>query len=301
MANPFFSNSPNFGKSQPTGEAAYGQQYGVPQQQPQYGQPQYGQQFPGAGTATAPQDQVFAQVEQSYYQPSATAAQTGRMTIDDVVMKSATVLGTIILVAALAWFAVPNSMAMPVLVIGALGGFVLGLVNSFKKSPSPALIMGYAVFEGAFLGVISKLFAATYYQGIVMQAILATLITFGICIALYKSRLVKVNAKFTKIMMVGLISYAGFALVNLGIMIFAPNAFGDWGLRSNPLMALAIGGIAIVLASMTIISDFHNIEQGVKNGVERKYAWSAAFGLALSLVWLYLEFLRLLAILSGRD
>src|SRR5699024_4621881 len=82
-----------------------------------------------------------------------------------------------------------------------------------------------------------------------------------------------------------------------GVMVFAPGAFGPWGLRSG-LMGLLIGAVAVVLASANLIMDFDQIERGVRNGVDRKYAWSAAFGLTVTLIWLYLEFLRLLAILN---
>src|SRR5690625_1210316 len=241
----------------------------------------------------------FNQVEQSYYGPSATRAQTGRMTLDDVIMKSALTIGTVVLVAIGAWMLVPPAVFMPVMLTGLLVGFVLGLVNAFKKVPSPGLILGYAIAEGVFLGAISKVFSQAY-SGAVMQAVVATFVTFGVCLALYKSRLVKVNARFTRIVVLATIAYAVFCLVNLGVMFFAPDAFGPWGLRSG-LLGIGIGLIAVVLASLNLMLDFEFISQGVRNGVDRRYAWSAAFGLTVTLVWLYIEFLRLAAIFAGRD
>lgn len=272
MANPYFSSNPQFkpGGVQ-LGEAPY---------------------------ASQQVDQV-TQVQESYYGPAASGAQTGRMTLDDVIMKSAFTIGTVVLVAVGAWMVVPFEAIMPVMVTGLLIGFVLGLVNAFKKIPSPGLIMGYAVAEGVFLGTISKVFGAAY-SGAVMQAVVATFVTFGVMLALYKTRIIKVTARFTRMVVLGTIAYAAFALINLGIMFFAPDAFGPWGLRSG-LLGIGIGLIAVALASMNLVLDFEFITQGIRNGVDRRYAWSAAFGLTVTLVWLYLEFLRLAAMFAGRD
>lgn len=299
MANPYFSNSANFGKSTPqpgavgVGYQPNAQGYAQPTQ---YGQPSpYGQ----PGTYDQTTDAQFQSVQDAYNAPSATAAQTGRLTYDDVIMKTATVLGVIVLSAAAMWFGfangvIPSGLMMPVLWGGLLGGLVLGLVNSFKKEPSPALILGYAVLEGAFLGVISMVFNFAY-PGIVLQAVLATFVTFGVTLALFRSGKVRVTPKFTKILMIGLVSYGIFCIVNL---VLSLTVLGGWGLRAGGF-GLVIGAIAVILAAMTLVMDFDQIQRGVNNGVARKYAWSAAFGIALSLVWLYLEFLRILAILRG--
>jgi uncharacterized YccA/Bax inhibitor family protein len=286
MANPYFTNSAQFGQSKP-GTLATGYQ---PNAQGYGAQPAYG--TAPAGTATA--DRQFQGVQDAYYGPSAGSQQTGRLTYDDAIMKTATVLGVIVLTAAAAWFLVPLALTMPVMIVGLVGGLVLGLVNSFKREPSPALILGYAVFEGAFLGLISKFFEMSY-PGIVVQAVLATFITFGVTLALFKSGKVRVTPKFTKILMIGLISYAVFGLANLVLMLVT-----GVSLRSGGL-GLVIGAVAVILAAMTLVMDFDQIQRGVNNGVARKYAWSAAFGIALSLVWLYLEFLRILSILRGGD
>src|SRR5699024_9547631 len=146
MANPYFTSNANFGKSTPNypvGEAPYAQQ-------------QVGQ------VSTAGYDRQFAQVQQSYYGPDASSRQTGSMTIDDVVIKSAFVIGAVVVAAIASWQLVPASIAMPVLWVGLIAGLVLGLVNAFKKQPSPALIVGYAVAERIFLGLISRVFAAQW-------------------------------------------------------------------------------------------------------------------------------------------
>lgn len=275
MANPYFTSSPQFGRSGGT----------------QMGEAPYAARKVSAGQ--------FQQVEQSYYGPAATGADTGRMTIDDVIMKSTMTIGTVVLVAIGAWMLVPPAMFTGVMITGLIVGFVLGLVNAFKKAPSPGLILGYAVAEGVFLGTISKVFGQAY-SGAVMQAIVATFVTFAVCLALYKSGLVKVNARFTRIVMLATIAYGVFMLVNLGVMFFAPGAFGDFGLRSG-LLGIGIGLVAVVLASMNLMLDFEFITRGIRSGADRRYAWSAAFGLTVTLIWLYIEFLRLAVIFGGRD
>lgn len=294
MANPYFSNSASFGKSQPQPGSI--SQVGYQPNAQGYGAPSpYG--TAPSGTATA--DPQFQGVQDAYYGPSAGAAQTGRLTYDDVIMRTATVIGVVVLVAAASWFGfangiLPTGLMMPVMIGGLIGGLVLGLVNAFKKEPSPALILAYAAFQGAFLGVISMVFNFGY-PGIVLQAVLATFVTFGVTLALFKSGKVRVTPKFTKILMIGLISYGIFSVVNL---ILSFTVLGGWGLRSGGL-GLVIGAVAVILAAMTLVMDFDQIQRGVQNGVARKYAWAAAFGIAVSLIWLYLEFLRILAILRG--
>lgn len=299
MGNPYFENSNLFGKSQPNQGYSAPSPYGHPAQ-PGLGQsPQvYGQ------TATVPQgyDPQFQAATQSYYGPSASAAQTGRLTYDDVIMKTAGLLAVVIGVAVASWFVLPAELKVPAMWIGMIGGLVLGLVNAFKREPSPALIVAYGAFEGVFLGTISGFFEQTY-PGIVIQAVLATFVTFTVTLLLFKSGRVRVTPKFTKFLLISMISYAAFSLVNLGIMLFS-DVGGAWGLRSMTVggipLGLIVGIFAVGLAAMSLIMDFDQISRGIRNGVARKYAWSAAFGITVTLVWLYLEFLRLLAILRGR-
>ncbi|WP_159620104.1 Bax inhibitor-1/YccA family membrane protein [Ruania rhizosphaerae] len=292
MSNPYLSNSSLFGKSKPGAVNPYG---GVPQ----------GAQSSGyATTATRPSyDQQFAGVEQSYYGPDAGPAQTGRLTYDDVIMKTGGLLAVVVGVAAASWFLVPASLQLPAMIFGAVGGLILGLVNSFKKEPSPALIIAYGVLEGVFLGLISGFFE-TMWPGIVVQAVLATFITFAVTLALYKSGKVRVTPKFTRFLMIGLISYALFSLVNIGLMLFT-DVGGAFGVRSMEIFGIPIGAViglfAVVLAAMSLIMDFDMIAKGIRNGAPRKFAWSAAFGITVTLIWLYIEFLRLIAILRGGD
>lgn len=271
---------------------------GEPQPYPQAGQaPQYGQAQP-YGQYPSP-----AELEQAYNRPSASPADMGRLTMEDVVVKTSLTLGVVVVAGAAVWML---AMANPALglgaaVVGALVGFVLGLVNAFKREPSPALILLYAAFEGAFLGGISAYFE-TLYPGIVAQAVLATVVTFVVTLVLYTRRIVRVTTKFVRFVMIAMISYLAFSLVNLVLMLTGV-ADGAFGVRSMEVMGLPIGVVigaaAVLLATFSLMIDFHMIEEGVKAGVPARYAWSGAFGLTVTLVWLYIEILRILAILRG--
>jgi uncharacterized YccA/Bax inhibitor family protein len=243
-----------------------------------------------------------ATLDQMYAAPSATTAQTGRLTYDDVIVKTAGLLTLVVASAAVAWFVVPDSMRMAVALGGALVGFVLGLVNSFKRTPSPALIALYALAEGLFLGGISwYIEVAANLPGVVTQAVLATLATFAACLVLFRSGKVRVTPKFTRWLMVAMGGYLVFSLVNFGLAMFNVGGDGAFGpLRSGGL-GMVVGLLAVGLAAAMLIVDFDSIKRGVEGGVPASFAWTAAFGLVVTLVWMYLEFLRLIAILRGSD
>lgn len=309
MSNPYFSNDPYFGESEQARKQR--QALGVPQHAspqaanpqygtPQYGSPQFGTPQYGSSTGTLPPVPAPAdQLEHAYAMPSATAYDTGRMTYDDVIVKTGLVLGTIVLFGAFAWFG-PSMLGMPglqtpLMIVGLIGGLVLGLVNSFKREPSPALILGYAAFEGLFLGAISSVFEAQW-QGIVLQAILATTATFAAVLLLFRSGKVRNTPKFQRIVLTAMVGYLIFSLVNL-VLVWT-GVMSGWGMRSGTL-GILIGVAAVVLAAAMLVIDFDTISKGVQRGAPARYAWGAAFGLAVTLVWMYLEFLRLLAILRG--
>jgi uncharacterized YccA/Bax inhibitor family protein len=146
-----------------------------------------------------------------------------------------------------------------------------------------------------FLGGISGIFE-TMYPGIAVQAVIGTLAVFGSVLVLFRSGKLRASARATKIFMVALMAYAVFALVNLGaVLLFGFNIRTDSPL--GPWLGLLIGAVAILLASYSFVLDFDNIKRGVEAGVPQKLAWSAAFGLTVTLVWLYIEILRILAII----
>lgn len=255
------------------------------------------------GRQVGPQTPVDpSTLENMYAMPSATAVQTGRLTYDDVIVKAGGLIALLVVVAGLTWVATPT---MPALwIVGAVVGFVLALVNIFKKTPSPALITAYTVAEGMFLGGLSAILNAVY-PGVAMQALVATVVTFGVVLVGFRSGKLRTSPKLTRIFMIAMLSYFAFSLVNVGIMIFG-SSDAAWGLRSSvsiggiPL-GVVIGVLAVLLASYSLVMDFEAIERGVVQGAPRSFAWTAAFGLIVTLVWLYTEFLRIFALLSGRD
>ena len=252
----------------------------------------------GAGTAgTAGAATVnAASLEQMYGAPPATTRDTGRLTYDDVIVKTGGLLALLVVVAAATWRIAPELWP-----IGMIVGFVLALVNIFKKNPSPPLIVAYAVAQGVFLGGISLAFQNMTFDGtsaqpIVMQAVLGTLATFGAALFLFKSGRVRVTAKFKRWLIISMVGYLAFSLVNLVLSFFmASDGFGP--LRNGP-MGIIVGLFAVGLAAASLIMDFDSIKRGVEQGVPAKFAWTAAFGLIVTLVWLYLEILRLLAIFN---
>ncbi|MER7794691.1 Bax inhibitor-1/YccA family protein [Streptomyces sp. NPDC097640] len=229
------------------------------------------------------------QLQQMYGAPPAGPLQTGRMTMDDVVMRTGMTLGTVILAAAAAWI-----MELPVAVGfgAALVAMVLGLIQSFKRKASPALIMSYALFEGLFLGVISQVYNERW-SGIPMQAVLGTMAVFVGVLAAYKTRLIRVNARFQRFVAAAAIGFLLLMSVNL---LFAAFGGGDGlGFRSGG-MGILFGIIGVVLGAAFLALDFKQIEDGVRYGAPREESWLAAFGLTLSLVWIYLELLRLISL-----
>lgn len=235
-------------------------------------------------------------LEELYSAPAATTRDTARMTYDDVIVRTA---GLLVLLAAVgvATFA----LAPQLWPVGMVVGLVLGLVNSFKKEPSPALIVAYTVAEGVFLGGISLAFQnmtfdGTSVQPIIVQAVLATVVTFGAALALYASGKVRVTPKFTRWLMIALVGYLGYSLVNFALSFFmASDGFGP--LR-NGWLGIGVGLFAVGLAAASLIMDFDAIKRGVERGAPARFAWTAAFGLIVTLVWLYLELLRLLSMLN---
>ncbi|MET3951815.1 Bax inhibitor-1/YccA family protein [Arthrobacter sp. UYEF36] len=297
--NPVF-NGKNFrGATQaPPAPQAYGQgSYG----QNQYGQAQYGQTQTGWNPAQ--QGMTQDQLQDMYNRPAAGPADTGRMTYDDVIMKTGACLGAVVAGAAVT-LVVAEGLAYMLMIVGALGGFVLALVNTFKKQPSPALILAYAALEGLFLGGLTRILDGIY-PGVGLQAVIGTLSVFAVTLLLFKNGKVRATPKAMRFFMIATIGYAVFALINM-VMVWTGAVDSPFGLRTEieifgiPL-GVFIGVLAIGLAAFALIMDFTSIEAGVRSGAPQRFSWTAAFGLTVTLVWLYVEIIRLLAILRGDE
>ncbi|MGW6131918.1 Bax inhibitor-1/YccA family protein [Cellulomonas sp. NPDC055163] len=279
MSNPVFNNSETFRDPNARRGRGQGRSPVQPGQAAGYG---------AAGTQTI--DAVS--LDKMYEAPSATTAQTGRLTYDDVIVKTGGLLAMLVVVAAATYAFAPGLW-----VIGMIVGLVLGLVNAFRRNPSPLLIAAYAIAEGVFVGGISKFYEDAFGDGLVPQAVLATLAVFGTSLVLFRSGKVRVTPKFTRFLIIGLVGYLAFSVLNLVLaFVFPSEMFGP--LRGG-VLGVIVGLVAVGLAAMSLIMDFDSIKRGVEQGAPAKLAWTAAFGLIVTLVWLYLELLRLLAILRG--
>lgn len=237
------------------------------------------------------------QLQNMYDQPSYTApAQPAyrTMTIDDVVVRSFLTLGTLVAAGAVAWVL---DVGMPIAIGAALIGLVLGLIASFKQSTNPVLILGYALFYGVFVGALSHMYENAF-NGIVLQAVLGTAFAFGAVLTVYSLRIIRVSSKMVKYVSAAAIAVLGLMLVNLLVGLFVP---GGFGLRTDSPLGWIFSIAMILLGCFFLLLDFAAVEEGVKAGAPEKFAWQCAFGLTLSLVWIYLEVLRFVSYFSGND
>lgn len=246
---------------------------------------------PSPTVASAPGD--YEQLDAIYNAPQ--RARVGeRMTIDDVVAKTG-ILFAVLLVGALIGWQIP-ALALPAMLVG----LVLGLVNAFKKNVSPALVVTYAAAQGVFLGGLSVIFTAIAGGApIVHQAIIGTLVAFGVMLWLYSTERVRVTGKFVKVMMGLMISYLVIAIASVVSSFFGVG--GGWGFYGVSGLGLLLCLAGVALASFSLMLDFESIKQAVAYGVPRNEAWRASFGLMVTLIWLYTEILRLLAILNSDE
>ncbi len=224
-----------------------------------------------------------------------------KVTLNDVIVKTSIMFAITVVFAVIGWNVAAD---MPMIWIGAaIVGMVLGLVNAFKKKISVPLMLLYAVAEGVMLGGISNWYneyaAAQNYQGLVLQAVIGTMTAFGVMLFLYATGIVKVGSKFKKVMLAALISYALIGLASLVASLFGVG--GGWGFYGVSGIGLLLCAAGVLLASFTLLLDFDAIKQGIAMELPEKESWRMAFGLELTLIWLYLEILRLLAIVAGRN
>ena len=246
-----------------------------------------------AASQAATAGMTAQQLQDLYNQPTAGPVETRRVTMDDVIMKTLGLFAIVLVTGALGWtVAEANpSIGMALWFGGMIGTIGLGLLIAFKKTLSVPLILLYAVVEGLFMGAVSQYFNEVY-PGIVGQAVLATLSTFAGMFLAYKFGLIKVTAKFRRIMTMMIFGYFIFAIVNV---IFAMVTNSQFGFGGSGAIGIGISLFAVGLASFTLALDLDSIEQAIRSGAPQKYSWLLAHGLIVTLVWLYIEFLRLFA------
>ncbi len=254
-----------------------------------------------------------AQLEGMYAAPPAGAIETDRMSVEDTVWKTAGLFAILLVTAVVGWVWTLGGVSvdpragvsMLPMIVGGLGGFVLAMIITFtsRKKVRPALIFAYAAFEGVFVGGISAFFELLY-PGIVVQATLATVAVVGVTLALFASGKIRASKKMTKIFMIAMIGYLVFSLLNLVLMWTGINQ-NAFGLRSVEIMGiplgLIIGVLVVFMAAYSLVLDFDQIQQGVRNGAPRVYGWVGGFGIMVTVVWLYVEILRIIAIARGNN
>lgn len=252
---------------------------------------------------TAPGTAPMDQFEDAYRAPAADAVNTGRMTYDDVIVKTGSMLAILLLGAAVGWFALLAAPGLARLVIfgSMIVSLVLVIVNLFSNTVRPALIAAYAIAEGVMLGALSLLFEVLY-PGIVLQAVIATFVVIGVALALFASGRVRYTSRTNRFVLIGLLSVLGYNLVNLVLVwtgaITTPFGLGSFSVLGIPL-GVIVGGLAIVIGTYSLIGDFDVAKRGVEAGVPAVFAWRVAFGITVTAVWIYVEVLRVLAILRS--
>jgi uncharacterized YccA/Bax inhibitor family protein len=237
---------------------------------------------------------------------------TGRMTIDTVVQKTGITLGVVVLVAAATWILTGDvfdtatgevdsgvtGTLYTLSLVGALGGFALAMVNSFKRVINPALVIAYAALEGIFVGAFSKVIEAQFGDGdngLVVGAVLGTVAAVAGTLTAYKVFNIQVGDKFRKWVIGMMFGFVAVSLLDFVLSIFN-NSFGFNGFGPLGLISSVVGlGIGVLM----LILDFDFVERGIAAGLPERESWRAAFGLTVTIIWIYIELLRILAILRG--
>ncbi|WP_257478173.1 Bax inhibitor-1/YccA family protein [Acidipropionibacterium jensenii] len=277
MGNPVFARAEAF---QPhSNQQVWQGQQGYPQGY------QQSQSWGGQPAAAGPGYDPYAQQSQPV------------MTFDDVVAKTGLVLLTIFAIGVVTYLGVIDrpGLAGGAALLSALVGFVTVMIVASRAKVPVAGVIAYAVIEGVFIGAISAIFERMF-PGIVVQAVLGTFCAAGVTLAAYKFLNIRVTSRFRQVVTIATIGFAVAMLANLVMAFFVPaglglRAFGA-GAGWLPILCSAIG---VVLAAMNLVVDFDSAEQGVRNQAPASESWRAAFGVAVTMVWLYTEILRILS------
>lgn len=255
----------------------------------------------GSGAAAYGAQQTMAQPYTQY--PPQQAGFARPLTIDDVVTKTGITLAVLTVSAVVSYFVIMSNLALagPLAMIGALGGLVVVLIATFgRKQDNPAIVLTYAVLEGMFLGAFSFVMANFAVSGanagaLIGQAILGTFGVFFGMLVVYKTGAIRVTTKFTRMLVAGMFGVLALMLGNLVLGMFGVGGGAGMGLRSGGTIAIIFSLVCIALAAFSFLIDFDAADQMIRAGAPEKAAWGIALGLTVTLVWLYVEILRLLS------
>ncbi len=268
----------------------------LPKQQGGYAQ--FGTGMAGAANQVTFQADPYAPQQTGVSRP---------LTIDDVVTKTGITLGVLSLTAIISYFLVGSNvaLAMPLTLIGSIGGLVMVLIASFgRKQDNPGIVLTYAALEGLFLGAVSWLFGNALVQGVsagalITQAVLGTIGVFFGMLVVYKTGAIRVTPKFTRMMVASMVGVLVLMLGSMVIGMFTHNPGGP--LRDGGTMSIIFSLVVIGIAAFSFLIDFDSADQMIRAGAPEKAAWGIALGLTVTLVWLYLEILRLLSYFYSSD
>ena len=220
------------------------------------------------------------------------------MTLSGTINKSFILFFLLTAAAMVTWWMTFNGMNPMLLTIGgAVVGLILVIVAAFKPQLAGYLAPGYALFEGLFIGGISAIFEGMY-PGIVIQAVSATLVTFLVCLGLYKFKIVKVTEQFKSVVIAATLAIFSFYLISWLLSMFTSFQPVHHG---NSMMSIGISVFVIIIAALNLFLDFDLIDKGVERKMPKYMEWFGAMGLMITLVWLYIEFLRLLSKLNSKN
>ncbi|MCG6566922.1 Bax inhibitor-1/YccA family protein [Tessaracoccus sp. ZS01] len=287
MANPIIGRPDSFTKNQGTQQRGY-TGYGQPQG---YAQPQ--SQPQGQWQGYLPPQQQFEQNQ--FHQPQQTDPRVGGvMTLDDVLAKTAITLGTVAIVAVATFILLPMSLMLPAVIGSGIVGLVTILFVAGRRKLPVGGVLFYAAVEGIFVGAFSKFFEYLY-PGIVVQAVLATFVTAAATLAAYKFFNIRVTPKFRKMVSIGTVALLGVLLVNFGLALFGVDT-AIRGIGSGAgWLAIGISILAVVLAVLNLVTDFDSVERGIAAQAPAQESWRAALGITVTMVWLYVELLRIMS------
>lgn len=299
--NPVMNRNPYFQGQATTPNSYYaapnqGQQYPQQDQYGQYAQNQYGQnQYdPYAQAQYAGQYSP----QQQYAGAFGQQARPGAMTYDDAMVKTLILLAVAVVSGAVAMALTPSIGTNGILVLaigGALAAFVIGMVAAFQKMVKPWLAVGYALLEGVALGALTGA-VDTLYPGIGLQAVLGTAIVVAVAVFLHVSGKVRTTPKGRRIVSVVLISYIIFGIMNL-VLVWT-GILPGFGMRGGAF-GIVLGLVIIAIAGYMLISDLETVKLAVQNSAPREFAWTCAFGIVMTILWIYVEVLRIAMILAS--
>lgn len=223
---------------------------------------------------------------------------TGVMTVQGTVNKIALMLVLVVASATFTWGQVLSGAGgQGLMMLGGIGGFVVALITVFNKKRSNVLAPIYAVLEGLFLGGISAFFESMY-PGLVMRAIVLTFAVLFAMLFAYKTQMIKVTQKFRTGVIAATMGIAVAYFLSFILRIFGVDTTFMFG---GGTMGIVISLVIVAVAALNLVLDFDFIEKGSEAQLPKYFEWYGAFGLMVTLIWLYIEILRLLSYLTGRD